>query len=769
MRLDISIKTEHSDISTAVTWTPDNQLISCSDDKVLCRWASDGEVVNKITSITTFITGISWLPVVGKQSTDTFVISCTDGTYRFVSRSGREEKKVSAHEGAVILVKWSHDGSTLLTGGEDGDVKIWSKSGNLRSTLASTGQSLYCACWGPDDDQVLIGNGNTLMIKSIQASRKNLQWNAHDGIILCVDWNIANNLIVSGGEDCYYRVWDAFGRQLFLSRKLEHVITSIAWCPNGECFAVGSHDLLRLCDKTGWTHCRDRISSGSILNIAWTPDGTQFAGAGGNGSVVFAQVVDRKLEWKNTEVTLIGPRKLRVQDAAQETLQDLELSKDRVVEMGLGFEHLIVSTTFQCSIYSLANLNTPIIIDIRAPPHFIHLCLKNFLTLDQISGLQIISFDGRTVSAPRFQGMRPEYLTRDMVALSPDTVVIVDTVDSKHVHIMDTAAGRPLGKVAHNVEIVQVCLNQFTIAQERLLVFSDRNKDFFIVQINPASASANTAASLTPFKLMAHVESFCFNDEIDALSALSEKKLHLWYLPSVPFIDKDLLSLTTIKLDTTELGQNSQITSYTGTRIAIRKADGTVVFAGTPIYLVLLYQLARQGKWDESLRLCRHEKNSALWTTLAAMSLLKKQLEITETCLAEVNEVAKVEFIQAIKDIPSEEGKLAEMALLRRQPEEAERILLQASPPLVYRAIKTNIRLFRWERALEIAIKFKSHVDTVLGYRHRYLDNFNRKEDNQRFRQYAESVAVDWEVINAKEQKECEDEAGRALGANRRK
>ena len=27
-----------------------------------------------------------------------------------------------------------------------------------------------------------------------------MQWQAHDGVVLCVDWNVANNMIVSGGE-----------------------------------------------------------------------------------------------------------------------------------------------------------------------------------------------------------------------------------------------------------------------------------------------------------------------------------------------------------------------------------------------------------------------------------------------------------------------------------------------------------------------------------------------------------------------------------------
>lgn len=32
------------------------------------------------------------------------------------------------------------------------------------------------------------------------------QWKAHDGVILKVDWNMVNNLIVSGGEDRKYKV-----------------------------------------------------------------------------------------------------------------------------------------------------------------------------------------------------------------------------------------------------------------------------------------------------------------------------------------------------------------------------------------------------------------------------------------------------------------------------------------------------------------------------------------------------------------------------------
>lgn len=107
-----------------------------------------------------------------------------------------------------------------------------------------------------------------------------------------------------------------------------------------------------------------------------------------------------------------------------------------------------------------------------------------------------------------------------------------------------------------------------------------------------------------------------------------------------------------------------------------------------------------------------------------------------------------MEYIQYIKTIPSPEGRQAEIALFRRQIDEAERIFLNATPPLVYRAVKMNIRFYRWSRALDIAIKFRSHVDTVLGYRQRFLDQFNKRETDAKFKQYATQVFTRLIMLN---------------------
>lgn len=55
--------------------------------------------------------------------------------------------------------------------------------------------------------------------------------------------------------------------------------------------------------------------------------------------------------------------------------------------------------------------------------------------------------------------------------------------------------------------------------------------------------------------------------------------------------------------------------------------------------------------------------------------------------------------------------------------------------------IKTYFLHFFASRALELAVKHKTHVDTVLAYRHKFLQKFGRKESNKRFLQYAEGVS----------------------------
>ena len=61
-----------------------------------------------------------------------------------------------------------------------------------------------------------------------------------------------------------------------------------------------------------------------------------------------------------------------------------------------------------------------------------------------------------------------------------------------------------------------------------------------------------------------------------------------------------------------------------------------------------------------------------------------------------------------------------------------------------------NIKLYRWERALDIAINNKTHVDTVIAYRNKFLQQYSKEEDIEKFKTYGRDISVDWETVKAK-------------------
>ncbi|OAJ40437.1 hypothetical protein BDEG_24171 [Batrachochytrium dendrobatidis JEL423] len=745
---------KHTDIVTCVGWTSNNELYSVSDDRKIMKWSGDGDSLGILTTFEpaqedtlppAYITDMHWFPIApkkGQSSSDIYVVGATDGKFYICTRAGKIEKASDAHKGALLSLRWNYEGTAIATAGEDGYLKIWSRSGMLRSSLTQTGYPIYCVAWAPNNDQILLTNGRNLIIKSLQPASKPTQWKAHEGLITKVDWNLVNNLIISASEDRKYKLWDTFGRLLFASTPYSHPITAISWNPSGEMFAVGSFNMLRVCDKQGWSYAMEKPKSGSIFDITWTPDGSQFACAGGSGSVIFGHLINRRHEWKNYEVTIMDENKILVHDVVQGSKEHLEL-RSRVISSSLNFGHLVVATSSQCYVYSQKNWNTPVIIDLSNNGRVICIQQSNeyFVLVDNFVGIQIFSYEARLISQPKYPGFRPEFITPRSISLSGDTLAVKDHSDEKAIFLFDVVSGRQIGDapLKHSQEVLEIALNQLVSPAGRQMVVLDKNRDLFITR------------TLKPLfkKLGSMVETFSWNAETDMLFAIMDGKATQWYYPNVVFVDEDIALLTRVERVLNNLGKNSQCISFVGTQCLIRRADGAIVAMPNISPLPgMLQEFAHKKQWEEAIRLCRHVKIKEMWACLAAMSLFGQDLNTAEVSYAAIEEVHKVQYVTYIKDIPSPEGRAAELALMRHQPREAETILISAN--LVYRAIRMWINLFNWDRALELASKYKTHVDTVLYFREKYLKALGRSENNKRILQYAQNVTVDWENIKVK-------------------
>jgi len=102
--------------------------------------------------------------------------------------------------GAILSGCWNSDGSEIVTAGEDGCVKVWSRIGMLRTTLNQCPEPIYAAVWSPDGQAVIHTAGQSIVIKPIQSGPKKqvIRWKAHDGVILCLASSSTSGLFVSG-------------------------------------------------------------------------------------------------------------------------------------------------------------------------------------------------------------------------------------------------------------------------------------------------------------------------------------------------------------------------------------------------------------------------------------------------------------------------------------------------------------------------------------------------------------------------------------------
>jgi intraflagellar transport protein 80 len=369
--------------------------------------------------------------------------------------------------------------------------------------------------------------------------------------------------------------------------------------------------------------------------------------------------------------------------------------------------------------------------------------------MDNFNGIQIYTYEGRLLCNPKFGGLRTEFMNYQSVSVSNDVVAIVDKGEGKSqgVRFFDANSGKQLGQVLeHTMEIMEIELNQFGNYSDRKLAFIDRNGDLYITNVNKHN----------PYKLATMVDSLKWNDQTDMLVAIADGRFVVWYYPNIVNVDRDLLHyIKNVKPE--EYGKKAHIIDFFGTRCNIRKWDGSIATAAVSPHPLLLYELAEKKSWESAVRLCRFVKDKALWACLSAMVIKEKDnLNFAVVALGALEEVDKLQFITKIQAIPSTEGRNAEIALYMRSPDEAESILLQAG--LYYRAIKMRIRMYHWSKALEIALRYKTHVDTVVAYRRRYLETFKREETMQAFLPYQSNLEINWTTIKEKIKQEKEKE-----------
>ena len=213
---------ERNSSSYYVAWSQDSTCLASANlnDKTIKLWdVNTGNVLQTITCHTKSIHCVAWSP-----DETCFAVACEGGLIKiWDAHSGLILQTFTGHTHLVYALAWSPDNTHLASASyKDKTIKLWNANTGHLQTLSGYIDGIRCLAWSPDNKLLASGHEHTTVIS---------------------DGGDGGGIIHVGTDELTIRLWDATTREpLQTLSGHSNTVESIAWSPDGTCFASGSND-----------------------------------------------------------------------------------------------------------------------------------------------------------------------------------------------------------------------------------------------------------------------------------------------------------------------------------------------------------------------------------------------------------------------------------------------------------------------------------------------------------------------------------------------
>ena len=214
-----------------------------------------------------------------------------DGTLRlWDAASGAPLATLKGHEAWVSSVGFSPDGARLVSGSSDHTLRLWdAASGALLATLRGHEGAFHSVGFSPDGARLVSGSHDrTLRLWDAASGTPLATLTGHEFWVSSVGFSPDGARLVSGSSDHTLRLWDAAsGAPLATLRGHEGWVTSVSFSPNGKRLVSGGEDgTLRLWDAASGALLATLTGhEGAVNSVGFSPDGKRLVSGGGDGTV----------------------------------------------------------------------------------------------------------------------------------------------------------------------------------------------------------------------------------------------------------------------------------------------------------------------------------------------------------------------------------------------------------------------------------------------------------------------------------------------------
>ncbi|OMP01869.1 hypothetical protein COLO4_11505 [Corchorus olitorius] len=156
----------------------------------------------------------------------------------------------------VTTLDWNGEGTLLATGSYDGQARIWTTNGELRTTLSKHKGPIFSLKWNKKGDYLLTGScDKTAIVWDVKAEEWKQQFEFHTGPTLDVDWRNNVSFATSSTDNMIYvcKIGETRAIKTFAGHQDKYVhdlrehtkeIYAIRWSPTGPGTNNPNHPLI---------------------------------------------------------------------------------------------------------------------------------------------------------------------------------------------------------------------------------------------------------------------------------------------------------------------------------------------------------------------------------------------------------------------------------------------------------------------------------------------------------------------------------------------
>jgi WD40 repeat protein len=217
----------------------------------------------------------------------------TDGTVRVWALPTGAPSTLAGHEGKVV-VRFSPDGRYLVSGDEQGSLRLWDAEGRLLRVLEGRGHPITVMAYSPEGGQVAFAtyenevhlwNPTTGQVRMLQSHAER---QVEDLGITALEFSPDGRHLASASELApSVSLWEVATGKKHTLRGHEEGIGSLAFSPEGHELATGSMDhTVRFWSLDGVERRRIDLGGNGVSLLRFSPDGAALFTVGAQESLI---------------------------------------------------------------------------------------------------------------------------------------------------------------------------------------------------------------------------------------------------------------------------------------------------------------------------------------------------------------------------------------------------------------------------------------------------------------------------------------------------